>query len=297
MMKFRKTKLFMDTVIDIQVVADHANAAIAKEKIDLAFESFRNVEQACSRFTPESELMQAIRIIQEPVQVSPFLFEPLKFALQVAEWTDGLFDPTVGKALEDLGFNRHYLTGERLTSLADNQATYQDLILDESARTMLLRKPMVVDLGAVAKGFAIDLAANELKEFDGFLVNAGGDLFAGGLDENGDKWKVGIQHPYQKDKVIYSLELSNEAICTSGSYERKSAKAPGQHHIVHPNSKHSPNDWVSCSVIAPFAMMADAFSTTAFLLGSTRGEDIIQNLELKGLFIAPELQIVRVGGI
>ncbi|WP_261300696.1 FAD:protein FMN transferase [Paenibacillus andongensis] len=292
----KKTKLFMDTVVEIQVVTrkskDQTEAAI-----DRAFEAFRKVEQACSRFSLDSELMAACRVIKTPIRISPFLFEPLKFALEVAKWTKGAFDPAVGKVMEDMGFNQHYLTGETIHSSSSGFATYRDIILNEQYHTLFLRKPLVIDLGAVAKGFAIDLAAHELKEFEGFVVNAGGDLYAGGVDENGSKWRIGIQHPEHKEEIIQTLDISNEAICTSGSYERKSALKAGMHHIIDPITKQSPSEWISCSVIAPYAMMADAFSTTSFLLGVDRGRMLIEQADLKGILITSDLQIDRVGGI
>lgn len=291
----KKTKLFMDTVVDIQVVTrkskDQTEAAINR-----AFEAFRKVEQACSRFSLDSELMEACRIIKTPVRISPFLFEPLKFALEVAKWTNGIFDPAVGKAMEDLGFNQHYLTGESIQSSCSGSASYRDIILNDQDRTLYLRKPLVIDLGAAAKGFAIDLAAHELKEFEGFVVNAGGDLYAGGLDESGSKWRIGIQHPEYKEQIIQTVEISNEAVCTSGSYERKSELKAGMHHIIDPRTQQSPGEWVSCSVIAPYAMMADAFSTAFFLLGLDRGRTLIEQVDLKGILITSDLQIYNVGG-
>jgi FAD:protein FMN transferase len=129
------------------------------------------------------------------------------------------------------------------------------------------------------------------------VVNAGGDLFAGGVDSSANVWKIGIQHPEQKDQIIQTIEISNEAICTSGSYERKSAKTNGMHHLINAKTKKSPDDWVSCSVIAPFAMLADAVSTATFLLGADSGKALIEQEDLKGILITPELQIIRVGGI
>jgi FAD:protein FMN transferase len=294
----KKTKLYMDTVVDIQVV--NLEKSLQKEaevKIDRAFDAFRKVEQACSRFSPDSELMKACYVIENPIHISPFLFEPLKFALEMAKLTEGLFDPTIGKVMEEQGYNRHYLTGNVNENLSADSESYRDIVLDEQARTLFLNKPLVIDLGAVAKGFAIDLAANELKGFDGFVINAGGDLFAGGVDWNGCPWKIGIQHPEKKDQIIHEIEMTNEAICTSGSYERKNEKISGMHHIINPKTKRSPNDWVSSSVIAPYAMMADAFSTASFLFGHEKGEELIKNVGLKGVFITSELQIVKVGGI
>jgi FAD:protein FMN transferase len=294
----KKTKLYMDTVVDIQVVIrEKALQEEAELKIDRAFEAFRKVEQACSRFSSESELMKACHAIKKPVHISPFLFQPLKFALEMAKLTDGFFDPTIGKVLEEQGYNRHYLTGNFNESPSADSVSYQDIILDAKSRTLFLNKPLVIDLGAVAKGFAIDLAANELREFEGFLINAGGDLYAWGLDWNGCPWKIGIQHPEKKDQIIDEIEITNEAICTSGSYERRNIKIPGMHHIINPKTKLSPNDWVSSSVIAPFAMMADAFSTAAFLFSREKGKELIENVGLKGIFISSALQMVRVGGI
>ncbi len=286
----------MDTVVQIQVFTETSKDE-AEAKINRAFEAFQKIERACSRFNPDSELMRACRQIQRPVQVSPFLFEPLKFALEIAKWTDGIFDPTVGKAMEEQGFNRQYLTGKFMESPASVSATYRDIVLNERDRTVYLRKPMVIDLGAVAKGFAIDLAVNELKDLERFCVNAGGDLFAGGAEPGAGVWKIGIRHPTQNDRIIHTVEISNEAICTSGGYERKSPKRKGVHHLILPHTKQSPNDWISCSVIAPFAMLADAFSTAVFLSGVERGKSLIEEAELKGILITSGLQIMKVGGI
>jgi thiamine biosynthesis lipoprotein len=294
----KKSKLYMDTVVDIQINIGRTQLKEEAElKMGRAFEAFQKVEQACSRFSSDSELMQACRWIKTPVPVSPLLFEPLKFALEIAKWTDGVFDPTVGKVMEEHGFDRHYLTGQRVESPPADSVTYKDIVLNEQDRTLYLRKPMVIDLGAVAKGFAIDLAANELKQFEGFVVNAGGDLYAGGVDEQRNPWKIGIQHPEQEDQIVYTIDMSNEAICTSGSYARKSTKKVGMHHIIHPLTKQSPNEWISCSVIAPFAMMADAVSTASFLQGVDDGAIFIEQADLKAILITSDLRIVRVGGL
>lgn len=293
----RQSRLYMDTVVDLQVVLNQfQHAEEIEAKVYRAFNWFRMVEEACSRFSHDSELMKASLVIGQPVHVSPFLFEPLRFAMELAVMTNGVFDPTIGKLMENLGFNQHYLTKDVIVSPAEESVTYKDIVLDEQERTVIFKKPMVIDLGAVAKGFAIDLAANEFKDCEGFIVNAGGDLFAGGLNENGEKWKVGIQHPYKKGKLIETIELTNEACCTSGSYERTSSAVQGMHHIVNPQTKQSPSDWISCSVIAPFAMMADAFSTVVFL-EKEHGREIIERTGLKGILISPGLQMVRLGGI
>lgn len=287
----------MDTVVDIQVVVGDATEEEAELRIDKAFEVFRQVELTCSRFSSDSEVMRACRVVGSPVRISPLLFEPLRLALKMAEQTEGRFDPTIGKRMETFGFNCNYLTGEIADSPADAAATYRDISIHEQERTLLLHKPLVIDLGAVAKGFAIDLAVQELQHYPGFVVNAGGDLYAGGVNPEGNPWRIGIQHPVLQDETIAEIHISNQAVCTSGSYERPSETIPGAHHIIDPGTRLSPHHWCSCSIIAPYTMMADVFSTAAFIMGGEQGKELVQKAELQGLFITSELQIVKIGGI
>ncbi|WP_336787736.1 FAD:protein FMN transferase [Paenibacillus sp. MMO-177] len=291
-----KAKLMMDTVVTIEVDTEQPDE-VAEAAVRRAFAAFRRVEDACSRFRPDSELMLACRQPGIPVALSPYVFEPLKMALELAEWTNGVFDPAIGKTMEKYGFNRHYLTGDKISSPVAESAAYTDIRLDERNRTMLLLRPAVIDLGAVAKGFAIDLAAAELQSFERFAVNAGGDIFAGGSDPRRNVWRIGIRHPERKDQSIRIVEIANEAVCTSGSYERRSDVTDGISHIVNPRTKLSPEHWVSCSVIAPYAMLADAFSTAAFLHGDDQAATLIEQSGLKGILINPDLRIVSIGGV
>ncbi|WP_433750312.1 FAD:protein FMN transferase [Falsibacillus pallidus] len=294
----RKIKLFMDTLIEIKIAT--WNGAAEKEAeaaIERAFEHFRKVEQACSRFNPESELMRACSVAGKAVNISPYLFGPLKFALEVANATGGRFDPSIGKAMEQNGFDQNYLTGERIsTDPADSTGTYKDIILDESNMSLQLKNPLIMDLGAVAKGFAIDLAAAELNEFEGFIVNAGGDVYAGGMEQKDTPWRIGIQHPAKAAEVIQVLDISNQALCTSGSYERKNEDSPENHHIILPETTRSPNRWVSATVIAPSAMLADALSTSCFLLEAEEADTLLKSAGAAGLLITSDLNIVKVGG-
>lgn len=294
----KKAKLFMDTVVQIEArCGDAMSEDELAIRIDRAFDAFRKVEQACSRFSLNSELMQVCRRVGEATAVSPYLFEPLRFALEMAEWTDGSFDPSIGRLLEKRGFNRHYLTGKRTKSNADDSATYRDIELDEANRTLCLHKPLILDLGATAKGFAIDLAASELIGCAGFVVNAGGDLYAGGMNDQGDKWTIGIRDPMRTNGILQSLSISGAAVCTSGSYFRRSETDEGEHHIVRPATGRSPNEWISCSVVAPYAMMADAFSTAAFAMGGEEGITLIAEAGLQGLIVTSDSRIKTIGGI
>src|SRR5713101_667088 len=170
----------MDTWVNIQVVSDQSREAI-EPAVQRALAWFEAVERICTRFDPTSEVMQLIQRVGRRVHVSTLLFEVIAFAMDLAEQTDGAFDPTIGATLEDLGFATNYRTGDTVRSGVNTRGlSYQDVRLDRHARTVRLRRPLVLDLNAVAKGLAIDLAAAELRDFPDLCVEAGGDLFVRG---------------------------------------------------------------------------------------------------------------------
>jgi FAD:protein FMN transferase len=278
----------MDTVVSIQVVGE-VDENVVRPALQRALDWFGAVERACSRFDPNSELRQLIAWPGEAVQVSPVLFEAVRFALGLARLTGGAFDPTVGRLLERHGFNRHYVTGQTISSdSADPSATYRDVRLG-AGRRITLRRPLVLDLGAVAKGLAIDLAACELSAFENFCIEAGGDLFASGRNPDGQLWRVGIQDPRQPGSLATALEISDAAVCTSGDYRRKSASG---HHLVDPRTGQSAVELASVSVVAPTAMAADGLATAAFILGLERGCELLDQAGLAGVLISASGEVV-----
>ena len=275
----------MGTLVTIRVVRPGA-----EEAIERAFDWFYQVEECCTRFNPESELMQLTAHIGEAVPASAILYEAARFAVMVAEESGGAFDPTLGHAMETRGFNREHRSGDTIRTAIepDSLASYRDIHLDEGQRTITLCKPLVLDLGAVAKGFAVDLAARELEPFTDFIIDAGGDLYLGGCNPEGAPWSVGIRHPRADDKLIDSLRVSNRAVCTSGDYERAASEKYG-HHILDPRSGFSAGVAASATVVAPGAMMADALATAAFVLGPSDGILFLERLGVEGLIVTPEL--------
>jgi thiamine biosynthesis lipoprotein len=159
--------------------------------------------------------------------------------------------------------------------------SYRDVKLDRRARTILLRRPVVLDLNAVAKGLAVDLAVRELQQYADVCVEAGGDLYVRGRNAAGEAWHVGIQHPRAEGVLLETLHLTDTAVCTSGDYQRRG-------HIVDARSHQSPTDLASVTVVAPTAMAADGLSTTAMLLGRERGLEFLEQQDVGGLLVAPD---------
>ena len=286
--RLRRSVPLMGTIITIDVPAGQDSTAA----IERAFQWFRKVERCCSRFDPQSELLQLIRSAGSAVPVSDMLFEAVQFAVGMAEESGGAFDPTVGSSMEALGFNQEYSTKHVVRTGVEpgSGATYHDVLMDPEERTITLLRPLVLDLGAVAKGMAMDLAARELRSFGSFSIDAGGDLFMGGCNPNGSPWAVGIRHPRLDGALIDVIEVSDCAVCTSGDYERRQGEGPdAEHHILDPLLGRSSRGLASATVVGPTSMLADAAATAAFVLGPEEGIRFLDRLELDGLLISPTL--------
>ena len=283
----RRTAVQMSTLVTIEVVGDadaHADSEEGLARIDRAFGWFADVEAVCTRFDSASELMQLSATCGVAVPVSAMLFEAVQFAVAVAEASSGAFDPTVGRRMERAGFTRHHRTGVRVDSPvpAGADVDFHAIELDPEHRTIRLTRPLVLDLGGVAKGLAIDMAARELSPFRHFAVDAGGDLYLSGQNAEGRPWSVGIRHPRADGQVIESLRVSDRALCTSGDYERRGPDDTG-HHILDPRSGTPTRNVASVTVMAPTAMVADALATTAFVLAERNGDEALRWLESQGV--------------
>jgi thiamine biosynthesis lipoprotein len=287
-----RTEVAMGTLVSIEVARD-----APPDAFDRAFGWFHEIEQRCTRFNPNSELMQLSARIGHAIPVSQILFEAVRFALNVAEETEGAFDPTVGHRMEARGFNREHRTGATVQSNnACAGASYKDVQLDAEGRTITLHRPLTLDLGAVAKGLAVDLAARELAPFRDFAIDAGGDLYFSGCNRKGETWSAGIRHPRIDGELIDILRVSDRAVCTSGDYERRAA-SQGEHHLLDPRTGLSPRSVASVTVLAQGAMLADALSTAAFVLGPEEGIQFLDRMGAEGLIFTSDLHRYETRGL
>jgi FAD:protein FMN transferase len=293
-----RTEVAMGTLVSMEVVR-----GAPADVLDRAFGWFHEIEERCTRFNPASELMQLSTHIGKPVVVSEILFEAVRFALMVAEETDGAFDPTVGHRMEARGFNREHRTGETVRSDGAfiDEVSYKDVQVDRDNRTITLLRPLTLDLGAVAKGLAVDMAARELAPFRDFAIDAGGDLYLGGLNLAGEPWSVGIRHPRKDGELIDTLRVSDLAVCTSGDYERRIPESceatTTEHHLLDPHTGLSPRAVASVTVLADGAMLADALATAAFVLGPTAGIQLLERMGVGGLIFTSDMQRYETRGL
>jgi FAD:protein FMN transferase len=274
----------MSTTVSVQIVGAHPNAAaLAADALDW----FRLVEAACSRFDPDSELVRLCRAAPHPTAVSPVLYELLRVALAVSAASRGAFDPTLGVALQAMGFDTHWRTpmpSPRLVHAAAN--VWRDIVLDDAAQTVTLRQPTLLDLGAVAKGFALDLAARALAGVAHCCIVAGGDLLCRGHNASGAPWVTAVVNPFAPERHACTVtgHAPEYAVCTSGDYARRTAAG---HHLLDPrwSTMTSAAALRSVTVVAPQAAIADALATAAFVLGPSEGASLLAEQQVDGYLI------------
>ena len=200
------------------------------------------------------------------------LFEAVRFALCVAEETGGAFDPTIGRRMEARGFNRERSTRtHRVLALSrpDEMCTYRDVDVDLEQRTITLRRPLILDLGAVAKGLAVDTAARELQPFEDFAIDAGGDLYLGGMNREAAPWSVGIRHPRMRSRADRYAARVRRGRLHVGRLRAARSAAP-EHHILDPRSGDVARRCRQRDRRRAERMLADALATAAFVLGPVR---------------------------
>jgi FAD:protein FMN transferase len=281
-----RTEVLMGTFVTIDLVGDNADPTT----LDRAFGWFQAIEAACTRFDEDSELMRLCAQPGRALPVSDLLFEAVAFARAVAEDTNGAFDPTVGALVTARGIDREHRSGRRVQAGAsDPAATYRDIVVDGKARTITLRRPLALDLGAVAKGLAVDAAARELRPSPDFAIDAGGDLFVSGRNHHGDRWSIGIRHPQRDGEVIETLRVSGQAVCTSGNYEKT--------HLIDPRCRDAADSAASVTVVAPTATLADALATAAFVLGPVGGIALLERHGVDGVIYDGRLERFATAGL
>ncbi|KAA3599132.1 MAG: FAD:protein FMN transferase [Calditrichaeota bacterium] len=266
------SKYLMGTIVDVKAL--HPNVNECKKSLYFAFKEMERIENLLSSHKPESEISQInLNSGIEPQKVSFETFSILQRAKKYSEKFDGKFDVTIGVISEIWGFSGESearIPNPKELNSALKLVSYKNIVLNETDTTAFLtKKGMRIDLGGIAKGYAIDKAVEVLREngVQNFLLNAGGDIFVSG--EKAEKlWSVGIKHPREVENLIAKLELKDLAIATSGDYERYFEKDGKRfHHILNPETGFPSDLCQSVSVIAETAEEADVLATYIFLIG------------------------------
>jgi thiamine biosynthesis lipoprotein len=207
----------------------------------------------------------------------------LAAALGWAAASDGAFDPAIGRVVALWNVNEaHALPAAALVTSLAGRSLYRQVQLgqEDGAPAIAFTSPDVaLDLGGIAKGYAVDRAIAALRDLgiDDALVNVGGDLYAAGTAGDGAPWRVGIQAPEAPGALLGSLEVQDRAIATSGDYEQGFGyRGVRYHHLMDPATA-APRRVASHSITieAASCMDADAAATTVFGWTSERARAVL----------------------
>ena len=236
----------------------------------IVFAEASRIEQLLSRYIESSEISRLNRL--GSLKVSPDTFYVIKRSKEFWEQTSGAFDITVGPLVSLWGFKncQYSVPAQRKISSVLKLIGSDKIILREKDRMVEFKLPgMKIDLGGIAKGYALDQAVKKLKEnnINSCLINAGGQIYALG-ERSGRPWKVGVKNGRGSD-IHGRLEIKDQSISTSGDYEQFFSRDGKRYsHILDPRTGYpASSGLVSVTVVAPSGTEADALSTSAFILG------------------------------
>lgn len=274
-------RVLMGTSIMVEAIggtpASRATAA------DEAFAAMVEVDRLMSNYKPDSELARVnAEAATRPVQVSDPLWSVLSAADRVSRASGGAFDITVGPLVRLWGFHdkRPHVPSAAELARVRPLVGYDNVVLDGASHTVRFRRPGVeIDLGGIAKGFAVELAGRALERrgFAG-VVDAGGNQYLVGHPADHPAWRVGIADPDAPTRLLGTVLVEGGAVSTSGGYHNSfTANGRTYGHLLDPRTLLPSNAALSVTIVSPDATLADALSKPAYLLGPEKGLALVES--------------------
>jgi len=272
-------------------------------KVELGFKQAQDYieasERRFTRFSDDSELSQLNHSAGTWFQASADMTFLLLLVKQYVEQTNGLFNPSILPDLERAGYDRSMeliRAEESLLPASDPRLfmsphllPFDGLLINNAENLIFLPYGMRLDLGGIAKGWIAEQAAMILAEYSSAcLVDAGGDMFMVGLPNGEDSWRIDLEDPRKADWLLTSLSVPPGAVTTSSVAKRKwiQGEVP-RHHLIDPRTgQPAETDWLSVTVFAPHAEMAEVFAKALLIAGSREAELVARN--------APEISYIAV---
>ncbi len=304
---------YFDTITSFTIYAEDQSQA--QEAIALFKEEMENYHQLCDIYN--NYQVNNLKTINDnagivAVAVDQELVELLKFSREVYELTDGNVNVAMGSVLSiwhdyrswgNREPERAQLPDMSQLARAAEHTDISQMVIDEAAGTVYLPDgKMKLDVGAVAKGFVSHRICQKLQDrgVDSALISIGGNVQTIGLRGDGQKWRVGIQDPQgtSGNGYLHAVELQDQALVTSGSYQRY-YQVDGQryHHIIHPDTLMPWNAYQSVTILCADGRMADALSTAVFNMELEDGQELIESLDgTEALWVLEDGQEVRSSG-
>jgi len=285
-----------------RIVAVASDKQTAELCIESAFNELSRLEGIMSSYNESSQLSAVNRdAFAGPVKVGGELFEVLEKSIEYNKKSGGAFDITIGPVVrlwQQAGESKKKPTAEQLVE-ARSKVGSEKLLLDAENKTVRFAvKGMRLDLGGIAKGWAIDSAVEAMRKNGavGGMVDVGGDIRCFGTAKKAKgHWRIGLQDPSAEGKMLMVLKLTDMAVATSGDYRRFVLIDEQKYsHIVSPKSGSPGGQLASVTIIAPTAVQADALATAVSVMGGEKGLELAESIpNVEAILISSGPQQIR----
>ena len=277
---FSDARAMMGTEVSVHLWSDDPEAGrLALEEV---FQEAARIDRLMSTYRDESEISKINRdAAQGEVVAGDELFGLIRRSLDISVLTRGAFDITYDSVGQHYDFRSRQRPDVETVEVEREHIDYQLVKLDQVTSTVrFLEQGVRINLGGIAKGYVVERGIDILRRrgIQNAIVTAGGDSRLLG-DRRGRPWMVGIRDPRKDGEVAISVPLADEAISTSGDYERYFEEGGVRyHHIIRPSTGEPANGVHSATVFGPDAVITDALSTSVFVMGVERGLTLIGSL-------------------
>ncbi len=275
-----------------RIVAIAKDSGTADECIKAAMRAIHRVDDLMSDYKSDSEISRVNQnASSEPVQVGEDTYEVIKRSVEFSRLTGGAFDVTVGPLMVLFHTAQKQSTAPTPEQIAEakSKVGFEKLELDDANRTVHFTvEGMRLDLGGIAKGYAIDKAveAAKLSGAVGGMVDIGGDIMCFGTPpEDRDSWVIGVQDPNsvlegaEGSGLLMTLKVADLSVATSGDYQQFIIIEGKRHsHIMNRSTGGSAEGLSSVTIIAGNATDADALATAVSVMGAEKGLALIEKL-------------------
>lgn len=284
----KETRMIMGTFAEVSVYAKDEKTA--GQAVEGALDEMERMDRIMSNYKQDSELSQVNKnAARSPVPCQGVLLDVIEQSHYYSELSGGAFDITVSPAVALWGFFREkgHIPPDKEIEKVLPSVSYRNIVINKNAGTNKLSTVFFkntqtqIDLGAIGKGYAVDKALGIVKKFglDNACINLGGNIYVLGAPPGKSAWKIGIQHPRNKDEILGYLELRDEATATSGDYERFfEIKGKRYSHIISPFTGRPVGGTIATTIVAPTGTEVDALSTSLFVLGHEKGLELIKKI-------------------
>lgn len=263
----------MDTYMEVNAYGDNGEKAVAKaEKEVIKLDSILSTGKSTSEISKLNKNKKQV--------VSADTMSLIKESVKISKETNSAFNPTIYPLMELWGFTtkNYYVPKDNEIKTLLNHMDIDNIKIDERKNEVSFKDSnMKIDLGAIAKGYTSSKIIDIFKEnnIKSGMVTLGGNVQVLGKKPDGSLWKVGIQNPIGEDEYLGVLQTSDKAVITSGGYERNFTKnGKTYHHILDPSNGYPANNGLtSVTIISSDGTLADALSTSLFVMGKDKAID------------------------